>query len=147
MSITATKKAGLDNRGIGLLVIIIAIFVFFAASVISLFLVIPIVKSHKKGGGEKSYSQLIAEELVKELQSQNTDSPNLENDYDNQDLDDTEYPDHSRTTTREGEIYNIVWNIADDSPEPGMKTVRVIVQHNDSDYRVTTYIRETEKAE
>ncbi len=126
-----------NKKGLGLLEVMIAMVVFLIGGAALFSLIVTMVKMNRMTN-ERNYARLIAEQIAENLRSVDYKSPELENDGDNNDLDDIQNADHSSSTTREGKLYNIYWNIAEDTPKEGVKTIRVIVTHKNIDYRVTT---------
>ena len=125
-----------NKRGCGLLEIMVAMVIFLAGSSALLSLVITMVKSNKMTK-ERNYARLIAEQTAEDLRAMDYKNTDLENDGDNDDLEDIQTADHYRTITREGKTYNVFWNIAENIPEQGIKTIRIIVTYRDVDYRIT----------
>ncbi len=73
-------------------------------------------------------AKYLAERQAEFLRSISIDSPDLANDNDNNDLDNTINPDHIITRTMDGITYRIMWNVAEDSS--GFRMVNIIVQWN-----------------
>lgn len=71
-------------------------------------------------------AKYLAERQAEYLRSISLNSPDLTNDNDNNDLDNTTNPDHNITRIMDGTTYNIMWNVAEDSS--GVRIVNIIVQ-------------------
>ena len=71
-------------------------------------------------------AKYLAERQAEYLRSISLNSPDLTNDNDNNDLDNTINPDHNITMIMDGTTYNIMWNVAEDSS--GVRIVNIIVQ-------------------
>lgn len=71
-------------------------------------------------------AKYLAERQAEYLRSISFTHPDLANDGDNNDLDNTSSPDHNKIMTMDGINYNVMWNVVDDSS--GTKTINIIVQ-------------------
>ncbi|MBN2544057.1 type II secretion system protein [bacterium] len=73
----------------------------------------------------KMQSKFIAEQFTEQIRAMSYRDPDLVNDGDNADLSDFTNPDHSAVDTVDQKIYNRYWNVAEDIPMSGMKTIKI----------------------
>ncbi|MBN2544061.1 type II secretion system protein [bacterium] len=87
-------------------------------------------------------TKYIAEEFSERIRAESFRSPLILNDGDNADLDEFTEPDHSAADTLYGRVFHRYWNIVDDEPMDGMKTIKVRIMYDKLDknqiYEFTT---------
>ncbi|MGB9561323.1 MAG: hypothetical protein ACPL6C_00775 [bacterium] len=109
------------GRNFNLIVGFIVAFVFLFALLPLYFLGIQASKRSKRA------STIVKERFASYLDSLHYYSIQLINDGDNNDLDDTIMPDHSKVLELGGRSFNIFWNIAENKPTYNMKSIKIFV--------------------
>lgn len=104
-----------------LLLIVVLVVLFF----LGLFPLYVIGLRAKKTG--ENLSRIVAERFASYIDSLPYYSIQLLNDRDNNDLNDTITPDHSKVIELGAHSFNVFWNIADDVPAKSMRSVKIIV--------------------
>ncbi|MFP4458219.1 MAG: prepilin-type N-terminal cleavage/methylation domain-containing protein [Candidatus Zixiibacteriota bacterium] len=88
-------------------------------------------------------ARFIAEQRAENLRSLDYRHPMLIDDGDSLDLDDTVTPDFQDSLSRDGIDYDIMWNIAENIPENGIKTIKIFVLWNEQqgpkEFEFTTF--------
>lgn len=78
---------------------------------------------------QKIYGRAVMGQVFEDLNNLPSTAPELADPDGPGDLDDDSLGDHSKTMKDPSgqRVYNVVWNVADNTPEPLMKTVRIHV--------------------
>ncbi len=76
-------------------------------------------------------AKMLAEEYSENLRTIDYENALLSDDGDTSDLADTLNPDHSDTVSMGGTDYVVMWNIQENVPSTGSKTINVMVRWND----------------
>lgn len=77
---------------------------------------------------QRMYARVVMAQLFEELANLPANDPLLDDwDHDPSDLDDISTPDHSQTIADSTARYSYAarWNVADNTPEPNIKTIRI----------------------
>jgi len=126
-----------NRKGFTLVEVLVALFILAIAFLGVGPLVIMTVKGNRIVR-EQINARLLAERMTEYLRSTDYEDPLLSNDGDNEDLSDTLTPDHSTVDTIDNVIYKVLWNIAEDQPQAGLKTIQIIIKWKDKTYSLIT---------
>jgi len=126
-----------NRKGFTLVEVLVALFILAIAFLGVGPLVIMTVKGNRIVR-EHINARLLAERMTEYLRSTDYEDPLLSNDGDNEDLSDTLTPDHSTVDTIDNVIYKVLWNIAEDQPQAGLKTIQIIIKWKDKTYSLIT---------
>jgi Tfp pilus assembly protein PilV len=112
------------NNGFSLIEVVIAFSMMLIGFVAMLSLAGFLIKSNSLSRG-LSQARFLAEQQSERLRSLEWRSAALDDDGDTTDLDDTTAPDYQDSTVLRNMHYKMMWNIADDFPRAGVKTIKI----------------------
>ena len=128
--ININKIKNRKHNGFTLLEVMIA----FTILVIGVMAIVPVTvfmcKSniHNK---KVSNARLLAEQYTENFRAVDYENIDLIDDADTTDLFDSTTPDHADTVSIERDNYFIMWNIADNVPSAGIKSINIIIAWDD----------------
>ncbi len=144
MDLTGKKMNNLERRnqsGFTLAEVMVAILILSFGFVGMLYMATFAIKANAMGRG-LGQARFIAEQQSEFLRSLDYRNPLLIDDGDTLDLDDTLTADFEDTTFHDGIAYRVLWNIAEDQPNDGMKMLKIHIIWQDqvkrSHYEITT---------
>jgi len=126
-----------NRKGFTLVEVLVALFILAIAFLGVGPLVIMTVKGNQVVR-EHINARLLAERVTEYFRATDYEDPVLSNDGDNADLSDTLTPDHSTIDTIDNVVYRVLWNIAEDQPQVGLKTIQIIIKWRNKSYTLVT---------
>jgi len=106
----------------------------FTILVIGVMAIVPItVFMYKSNVHNKrlSSAKFLAEEYAENFRAVDYGNIQLQDDADTSDLFDIDTPDHADTTTMQRDTFYVMWNIAENVPSAGIKSINIIVAWDD----------------
>ena len=113
---------------------ILEVMVAFTILVIGVMAIVPItVFMYKSNVHNKrlSSAKFLAEEYAENFRAVDYGNIQLQDDADTSDLFDIDTPDHADTTTMQRDTFYVMWNIAENVPSTGIKSINIIVAWDD----------------
>jgi len=130
MAIGNKHKAGIKKSGFTLLEVIVA----FTILIVGVMAITPVMVFMLKGNIHNkrvSNAKALASQYAENFRALNYTDLSLTDDADTTDLQDMAAPDHADTLVVERETFFVMWNIAQDVPKSGVKSVNIIVAWDD----------------
>ena len=135
-----------NSRGINGLGVAVIVVMFFVVTSLLVIMALNVARMKTENKSDEiNFLQDIAESVANSLYELDYSDELLENDYDNNDLNDTNFPDHSRIITRVGEPYNVFWNIIENPPDNNRKTIKIIVKKGLEEHHTIIVIEKSER--
>lgn len=113
---------------------ILEVMIAFTILVIGVMAIVPItVFMYKSNVHNKrlSSAKFLAEEYAENFRAVDYGNIQLQDDADTSDLFDIDTPDHADTTTMQRDTFYVMWNIAENVPSAGIKSINIIVAWDD----------------
>lgn len=130
------------KNGFSILEVMVAFLIMAIGFMGMLYLALFAIKANAMGQ-KMGNARFIAEQRAENLRSLDYRHPLLIDDGDTLDLDDLTTPDYSDSLDQNGMRYDIAWNIAENIPENGIKTIRIHVlweeENRDKHFEFTTF--------
>ncbi len=117
-------------RGFTILEVMVAFLILAFGILGMLYLATFAIRANSLGRG-LGQARFVAEQQAEFHRSLDYRNPMLIDDGDTLDLNDTVTPDYEDTTYNKGILYRVMWNIAEDLPNEGIKTLRIHVLWQD----------------